>query len=156
MIELCRLKHRTHPPALHAPFVMLRSSVSLFALALGVSAQYSATYQASPSGLPDQTENGQTGTNKCGEGTNPNSQCQNVYLNSVDDFCLWAPPVQGEVAAHEGDVVAYCTKPRGTRQIPQGAIHGVQFVKAPSYVQVTGMGDFTSMNVVAGDSGGGV
>ena len=62
--------------------------------------------------------------------------------------------MEGEVAAHEGDVVAYCTKPRGTRAIPPGAVHGVQFIRAPSYVQVTGTGDFTSMNIVAGDAGG--
>ncbi|CAO1633441.1 unnamed protein product [Sympodiomycopsis kandeliae] len=135
---------------------MLRNTLAFSALAaLGVSAQYSATYQASPSGLPDKTEQGQTGTNKCGTDSNPNSQCQNSYLNSIDDFCLWGPPVQGEVAAHEGDVVAYCTKAgRGTRTIPNGAIHGAQFVKAPHYVQVTGTGDFTGMNIVSGDSGG--
>lgn len=65
---------------------MLRASLILSASVLAVAGQYSATYHASPSGLPDKTENGQTGTNKCGEGTVADSQCQNAYLNAVDDF----------------------------------------------------------------------
>lgn len=103
-----------------------RALASLLALALssGVSAQYSATYQASPTGLPDKTENGQTGTNKCGTDSNQNSQCQNAYLNSIDDFCLWAPPgpQPAEIGSSEAVVVSYCTKGgRGTRYAQQEA-----------------------------------
>jgi len=74
---------------------------------------YSATY--SPDSLPDKTETGQTGTNKCGTASSQNSTCQNSYsssadhfyaphlfthifriaVNSVDDFCLFAPPEPG-------------------------------------------------------------
>ena len=38
---------------------------------------YSATY--APSSLPDQTEEGQSGTNKCGTSNHQDSMCQNVY-----------------------------------------------------------------------------
>jgi hypothetical protein len=74
----------------------------------------------------------------------------------VTDFCLWAPPVPGSsVADYESSVLSYCTKSgRGTRVIPDGTIKGAQFVYAPSYVQVSGYGDFTNMNIVAGDAGG--
>ena len=45
---------------------------------IGVHAQtYTATYL--PSNAPDKSEQGQTGTNKCGTGSNQTSQCQNAY-----------------------------------------------------------------------------
>lgn len=54
-----------------------------------------------------------------------------------------------------GDVVSWCTKSgRGTRLIPEGAILGASFVYAPHYVQVTGEGDLTKINVAKGDDGG--
>lgn len=43
---------------------------------------------------------------------------------------------------------------QGTRLIPAGALKGVQFVRAPSYVQVVGFIDQTQINVEAGDYGG--
>lgn len=39
-------------------------------------------------------------------------------------------------------------------QIPPGTIAGMSFVYAPGYVQVTGTGDFTKMNILPGDEGG--
>lgn len=61
----------------------IAAGVTLAALAAtGANAQYANTYQASANGLPAKTETGQTGTNNCGTGSDPNSQCQNVYLNS--------------------------------------------------------------------------
>jgi len=61
---------------------------------VGVHAQtYSATYN--PSNLPAQTEHGQTGTNRCGTGSNQTSQCQNAFLNSLTDWCIFAPPEPG-------------------------------------------------------------
>jgi hypothetical protein len=54
----------------------------------------------------------------------------------------------------EQDEVAWCLKPYGTRAIPNGALHGVHFVKTPNYIQVTGVGNFTSMNIEKGDEGG--
>ncbi|KAG6836370.1 hypothetical protein H0H93_008731 [Arthromyces matolae] len=51
--------------------------------------------------------------------------------------------------------VAWCTKSgRGTRIIPNGSLKGVHFVKTKDYVQVTGVGDLTGLNIQRGDSGG--
>jgi len=61
----------------------------------------------------------------------------------------------GAIGNTEQEEVAYCTKSgRGTRLIPEGTLKGVHFVKTPDYVQVTGVGDFTKINVLKGDSGG--
>lgn len=64
-------------------------------------AQYSATYKPSASGLPPKTEDGQTGTNNCGTQSSATSMCQNFYINDITDWCVWAPPNGGEVAANE-------------------------------------------------------
>jgi hypothetical protein len=78
-----------------------------------------------------------------------------MLCSDVDDFCLWAPPSVGSIGDTERDEVAWCTKSgRGTRTIPNGALKGVHFVKTPDYVQVTGQGDFTKINVPKGDEGG--
>ncbi|KAJ1303439.1 hypothetical protein OPQ81_011630 [Rhizoctonia solani] len=101
------------------------------------------------------SENGQYGTNRCGTGSSQSSNCQTVWINDVDDFCVWAPPNGGEIGNMEREVVAYCTKSgRGTRVIPDGTLKGVHFVKTKDYVQVTGIGDFTKIGVKANDDGG--
>ncbi|KAH8925338.1 hypothetical protein BT69DRAFT_1348791 [Atractiella rhizophila] len=116
-------------------------------------AQYSATY--TPGSLPNQTESGQEGYNICGTANSQDSRCQTAYFNSLNDFCVWAPPTPGEIGSTERFEVAWCTKPGyGTRLIPDGTIQGAHWVETPDYVQITGYGDFTTMNVVAGDSGG--
>lgn len=69
----------------------------LFLIAPALS-QYTATY--SPYSLPETTEQGQYGTNACGTSSSQDSKCQNVYVNGVDDFCLWGPP---ETTSNEGD-----------------------------------------------------
>jgi len=110
---------------------------------------YSAT---SP---PNKSENGQTGTNNCGTSSSQSSKCQTAWINDVDDFCLWAPPSVGTIGDTEREEVAWCTKAgRGTRTMPDGTLKGVHFVKTPDYVQVTGVGDFTKINVRKGDAGG--
>ncbi|WWC57765.1 uncharacterized protein I303_100300 [Kwoniella dejecticola CBS 10117] len=130
-----------------------------------VSAQYTATYQVGQ--LPQSSEEGQSGTNQCGTTSSQTSNCQNVFVNSVEDFCLWGPP---DTHSEEGDgtskignveqiVVSYCLKDGyGTRLIPQGTISGAHFVKVESekvsYVQVTGNGDLTKLLIPAGDEGG--
>lgn len=38
--------------------------------------------------------------------------------------------------------------------MPAGTMKGVHFVKTPDYVQVTGVGDFTKINIKKGDDGG--
>jgi len=127
------------------------------ALSLQVQAQtYTATYL--PSTAPNQTEQGQTGTNQCGTGSNQNSTCQNLYLNSVEDFCLFGPPDPGPASVignTEQIEVAWCMKSGyGTRLIPDGTMQGAHFVQTPDYVQITGIGDLTKVNVPAGDAGG--
>jgi hypothetical protein len=131
---------------------MLRVAALLPLLASPALAQYTATY--SPSNLPDTSQTGQSGTNACGTTDSQSSECQNVYINSVDDFCLWGPPsttsTEGDGTSKIGNVeqvvVSYCLQDGyGTRTIPSGTITGAHFVKVQSstvsYVQVTGAGD---------------
>ncbi|KAF8311068.1 hypothetical protein DL93DRAFT_2083752 [Clavulina sp. PMI_390] len=120
---------------------------------------YSATYL--PYNAPKKSETGQTGTNQCGTKSSQDSECQNAYLNALDDFCLWAPPANtssygdSKIANTEQIEVAWCMRDGyGTRLIPPGAIKGAHFVRTPYYVQVTGVGDLTSMNIPKGDDGG--
>ncbi|KAG9107339.1 hypothetical protein FRC07_008643, partial [Ceratobasidium sp. 392] len=79
-----------------------------------VAGQYTATYD--PANLPDKSEAEQSGTNNCGTGNSQDSMCQNVYVNSASDFCVWGPPKpNGEIGQIEEIVVSYCTTPgRGT------------------------------------------
>ncbi|KAG8773918.1 hypothetical protein FRC12_002246 [Ceratobasidium sp. 428] len=126
-------------------------------LALQASAQYTATYD--PTNLPPKTEQDQIGTNQCGTKASQDSLCQNVFVNSVNDFCLWAPPYSNGHNSSVGDVeqimVSWCMNDGyGTRLIPDGTIKGAHFVQTPDYVQVTGWGDFTKMNIPARDTGG--
>lgn len=79
-----------------------------------------------------------------------------MWMNDADDFCLWAPPSLGTIGDDEREVVAWCTKSgRGTRLIPDGTLSGVHFVRTSNYLQVTGVGNFTNINVAQGDGGGG-
>lgn len=79
-------------------------------------------------------------------------------VNSVDDFCVFAPPEPGAdstIGQTERIEVAWCVKPGyGTRLIPDGAITGAHFVQTPDYVQITGVGNLTSLNIPDGDTGG--
>jgi hypothetical protein len=51
--------------------------------------------------------------------------------------------------------VAWCTKSGyGTRLIPDGTLTGVHFLKTGDFVQVTGTGDLTKLNIRQGDEGG--
>ncbi|WFD05419.1 hypothetical protein MVES1_000749 [Malassezia vespertilionis] len=107
--------------------------------------------------LPQKSEQQQEGTNACGTGDNPNSDCQNVYFNSAKDFCLWAPsgPETVGIGEAERHVVSYCTKSgRGTRLIPPGTLKSVHYVRTPHYVQVSGTGNFANMHISAQGGGG--
>ena len=153
--------------------------IPLCSLALVTVAQaqtYSATYL--PSNAPNQTEQGQTGTNECGTGNSQNSSCQNVFgmkspstsasapfthrfgslVNSIDDWCIFAPPEpepNSTIGNTERIEVAWCTKAgHGTRLIPDGTITGAHFVQTPDYVEVLGVGNLTMINIPAGDDGG--
>ncbi len=86
---------------------------------------------------------------------NKDSESRTIWINGADDFCLYAPMTTTTIGEAEAEVVAYCTKPdHGTRVIPAGTLQGVHFVKTPDYVQVTGVGDFTKINIKKGDEGG--
>lgn len=51
--------------------------------------------------------------------------------------------------------MAWCIQGNhGTRVIPDGAITGAHFVQTPDYVQVTGIGNLTMINIPNGDEGG--
>lgn len=105
--------------------------------------------------LPIKSQDGQFGTNNCGTGTDQAANCQTSWINSATDFCLWAPPHPGAVGDTEREAVAWCTKSgRGSRTIPNGTLRGVHFVRTPEYVQITGVGDFTKLNIPSGDGGG--
>ncbi|TFK35250.1 hypothetical protein BDQ12DRAFT_700065 [Crucibulum laeve] len=150
----------------------LAALAALSTSAVGVMAQQStfpATPLASkrfayPTGLPYQADTeshlirgGQSGYNICNSTTaGQDSMCQTNIFNSIDDFCLWGPPEPNMVVGdHEGEMVAWCTKEgHGTRLIPEGALTGVQWIRAPAYVSVVGFIDQTKINIRAGDWGG--
>ncbi|EJD49129.1 hypothetical protein AURDEDRAFT_112801 [Auricularia subglabra TFB-10046 SS5] len=98
----------------------------------------------------------QSGYNRCNATTEgPNSLCQTIVLNSIDDFCLWGPPEMATVGDAEAESVAWCTKPgRGGRLIPPGALTGVQFIRTPSYVEITGLINQALINIPSNDEGG--
>ncbi|RXW21551.1 hypothetical protein EST38_g4289 [Candolleomyces aberdarensis] len=100
----------------------------------------------------------QVGYNRCNSTTEgPTSLCQTAIINSLDDFCFWAPPSPGRAVGEiEGEMVAWCTQPgHGSRVMVDGTLTGVQFTKAPDYVQVWGfISDQSRINMVPGDAGG--
>jgi len=99
----------------------------------------------------------QSGYNRCNSTTeNQQSLCQTSILNSIDDFCLWAPPTgPTTIGETEQLEVAWCTKSgHGARLIPAGSLQGVQFMRTPDYVQVVGFIDQTGINLAADDFGG--
>lgn len=71
---------------------------------------------------------------------------------------MFAPPNPGPnsiIGETERIEVSWCLKNGyGTRLIPDGTILGAHFVQTPDYVQITGTGDLTKINVPKGDSGG--
>ncbi|UZJ52291.1 hypothetical protein CBS101457_001611 [Exobasidium rhododendri] len=135
------------------------SPLALAAIAAAFSshtqAQDKPTYSVTD--LPDTWEEGQVGSNQCGQWKpySAESKCQNVFVNSVTDFCLWAPFKEGTIGDQEQEMVSYCTKQGyGTRVMPQGTIKGAHFIKSLDFLQVTGFGDFTKVLITAGDQGG--
>lgn len=86
---------------------------------------------------------------------NQKSMARLLSVNSIDDFCLFAPPTLQDIADSETIEVAWCTKPRNNaRLIPDGTITGVSFLKTDFYVQLIGYGDLTKINIPANDFGG--
>ncbi|WVR07801.1 hypothetical protein IAU60_004844 [Kwoniella sp. DSM 27419] len=89
-------------------------------------------------------------------GDSQQSMSTELFLLSHDDFCLYGPPDGAQkISETDNKVVSWCSKAgHGTRLIPDGTLHGVTYVKTPSWVQVSGYGDFTNINIAAGDAGG--
>ncbi|KAG9016245.1 hypothetical protein FRB90_003637 [Tulasnella sp. 427] len=144
---------------------MTFTTAVLVALSLLGSTQaqnYTATYSydpANPSSLPKTSEQGQLGTNRCGTGSDSSSLCQNLIINSIEDFCLYGPPYSNGKNASIGETeryeVSYCLKSGyGTRLFPDGTIKGAHWIQTPDYVQITGWGDFTTIGVPKTDAGG--
>jgi hypothetical protein len=98
----------------------------------------------------------QSGYNICNSTTQGNaSLCQTVIFNNASDFCLWGSPTpDGTIGNEEAQVVAYCTKGHGARQIPFGAITGLQFTKTSAYIQVVGYINNTGLSLDPTDEGG--
>jgi hypothetical protein len=90
-----------------------------------------------------------------GTALNQSSDARLLSLNSVDDFCIFAPPTLSPISDSETFEVAWCTKPRNNaRLIPDGTITGVSFIKNDFYVQIYGYGNFTNLFIPDGDFGG--
>jgi hypothetical protein len=90
-----------------------------------------------------------------GTALNQSSDARLLTLNSIDDFCLFAPPNPGAIADTETEEVAWCTKPRNNaRLIPDGTFTDVSFIKTDFYVQIIGFGNLTNLNIPEGDQGG--
>jgi len=99
----------------------------------------------------------QTGYNQCNSTTqNQQSLCQTAVVNSLGDFCLWAPPSPNStIGDTEGQEVAWCTKSGyGSRLIPAGALKAVQVLLTDEYIQFAGLIDQTLVDIASGDYGG--
>ncbi|KAG0140848.1 hypothetical protein CROQUDRAFT_688327 [Cronartium quercuum f. sp. fusiforme G11] len=113
------------------------------------------TKNIDPSHPPHKSESGQSGYNDCGTKDSPSSQCQNAWINGLDDFCLFSAPTRTDVGNSERVAVAYCTQPgHGSRLMPAGTLQTAHFVQTPHYVQITGKGDFTKTMLTPKDEGG--
>lgn len=87
---------------------------------------------------------------------NQTSDARLLTVNSIDDFCIFAPPEPNSVIGNTEQIeVAWCVQPRNNaRVIPDGVLQAVHFVKTPLYVQVQGWGDFSKINIAEDDMGG--
>ncbi|GAA5933237.1 uncharacterized protein JCM15063_001262 [Sporobolomyces koalae] len=105
---------------------------------------------------PESWEIGQVGHNACGTDDSQDSMCQTVMVNTVEDFCLWAPHTPNRTIDESAtEEVAWCTASgHGARIMPEGTIQSAHMLVTPHYTQITGKGDFTKINIAAGDKGG--
>jgi len=142
--------------------------VSLLALSTLVRADYFSTdplvgkvvpYDQIPYQVMTDTDDPrgfQSGYNICNSTTeNQDSKCQTMFVNHIDDFCLWAPATPNTtISDAEGDVVAWCNKKgHGTRIIPDGAITGLQMIYTPSYIQIAGTLNQLMLDIGGTDGG---
>ncbi|TCD67334.1 hypothetical protein EIP91_000255 [Steccherinum ochraceum] len=115
-----------------------------------------APYQVYPASVP-YVRGPQTGYNICNSTTEgPTSDCQTMYFNGLDDFCLWGPPNPNTtIGDSEGEVVAHCSKKgHGTRILNNGLFKSAQILKTDQYWMITGTIDQTLINIADGDPGG--
>ncbi|KAG6807688.1 hypothetical protein H0H92_006695 [Tricholoma furcatifolium] len=90
-----------------------------------------------------------------GTAINQTSYSRLLSVNSIDDFCIFAPPYLANISDSETFEVAWCTQQRNNaRLIPDGTLTGVSFLQTDAYIQVYGYGDFTNLNIPEGDWGG--
>ncbi|KAF7316545.1 hypothetical protein MIND_00173800 [Mycena indigotica] len=83
------------------------------------------------------------------------SMARLLSINSIDDFCIFAPPSFDTIPNTETVEVAWCTQPRNNaRVIPDGTLSGVSFLHTPFYIQVFGFGNLTNLNIAPNDAGG--
>lgn len=99
-----------------------------------------------------------TGINRCNSSTaTQDSLCVNAVANSIQDFCVFAPPEPNSIIANvEGECVAWCVNGQkyGTRTIPSGAVTGMQVVKTPGYLAFALNINGPLLYIQASDSGG--
>jgi hypothetical protein len=99
----------------------------------------------------------QFGFNQCNSTTEgPDSNCQSLVFNSLDDFCVWGGP---EPNSHMGDIeaktVMFCTKKGwGGRIMPAGTITGAHFIRTSAYIQITGRLNQEGVGLDHTDTGG--
>jgi len=90
-----------------------------------------------------------------GTALNQSSYSRLLTLNTVDDFCLFAPPTLANISDSETLEVAYCLQQRNdARLIPDGTLTGLTILKTDFYIQAMGYGSFTNLNIPYGDEGG--
>ncbi|KAH9816717.1 hypothetical protein DFH28DRAFT_890488 [Melampsora americana] len=130
--------------------------LSLSALIYGVHSLIKGIDPKNPpyKAIPD----GQSGYNQCGTKSSPDSTCQNLWIKSATEFCIFGPPYMAGVSATERDAVSYCTmEGYGTRLIPPGTFTSVHYVILTfdqHYIQISGRGNMTNINVIPGNDGG--
>ncbi|VDB88649.1 unnamed protein product [Peniophora sp. CBMAI 1063] len=113
-------------------------------------------YQIYPDSTP-YVRGPQSGYNICNSTTETQeSMCQTMWVNGLDDFCLWAPPnANSTIADTEGEEVAWCTKKGyGTRIMEEGTITGAQLLKTDQYWMITGLVNQSLINIQSDDFGG--
>jgi hypothetical protein len=131
--------------------------ISTSAILLGAASVALAQSGTWPEGVQGTGTMGVTNPTAAVENTplNQTSESRLLTLNSIDDFCIFAPPTPQIIADSETIEVAWCTKPRNNaRLIPDGTLQGVSFLKTDMYVQIMAYGDFTKINIPYGDMGG--
>lgn len=90
-----------------------------------------------------------------GTAINQTSDSRLLSINSIDDWCIFAPPELFNISDSETFEVAWCTQARNdARVIPDGTITGVSLLKTDMYVQIMGYGNLSMLNIPVGDWGG--